>query len=74
MTDATPSLQRLDDQIDWYDKKSQHAQTWFKNLKLIQLISAANNYLPGDFQHSLLGQGGSGSRPGHPARGGTAAA
>jgi hypothetical protein len=41
MIDATPSLQRLDDRIDWYDKKSQHAQTWFKNLKLIQLISAA---------------------------------
>ena len=41
MTDATsPTLQRLDDQIDWYDKKSQYAQTWFKRLKLVQLVTA----------------------------------
>jgi Protein of unknown function (DUF4231) len=41
MTDATtPTLQRLEDQIDWYDKKSQYAQTWFKRLKIIQLVTA----------------------------------
>jgi Protein of unknown function (DUF4231) len=41
MTDATPpTLQRLDDQIGWYDKKSQYAQTWFKKLKLVQLVTA----------------------------------
>jgi Protein of unknown function (DUF4231) len=41
MTDVTPpTLQRLDDQIDWYDKKAHHAQTWFKRLKLVQLVTA----------------------------------
>lgn len=41
MIDATsPTLQRLDDQIDWYDKKSQNAEFWFKRLKLVQLVTA----------------------------------
>ena len=37
---TSPTLQRLDDQIDCYDKKSQGAQFWFKWLKIIQLITA----------------------------------
>jgi hypothetical protein len=41
MTDATsPTLQRLEDQIGWYDKKAQDAQFWFKRLKLVQLVTA----------------------------------
>jgi hypothetical protein len=41
MADATlPTLQRLDDQISWYDKKSQHAQYSFKALKIVQLVAA----------------------------------
>jgi hypothetical protein len=41
MTDATPpTLQRLEDQISWYDRKSQNAQSWFKALKIVQLVAA----------------------------------
>jgi len=41
MTDATsPTLSRLEDQIGWYDKRSQSAQSWFKGFKIIQLITA----------------------------------
>jgi hypothetical protein len=41
MNDPTPAtLQRLDDQIGWYDRKSQRAQRWFKILKIVQLVTA----------------------------------
>ena len=41
MDNAIPiTLQRLDDQIEWYDGKSQGAQTWFKILKIAQLVIA----------------------------------
>ena len=33
--------QRLDDQIDWYDRKSVEHQRWFKHLRLIEIIAAA---------------------------------
>ena len=33
--------QRLDDQIDWYDRKSQSAQCWFKWLRGTEIIAAA---------------------------------
>lgn len=32
---------RVNDQIDWYDKKSQHAQRWFKGLRGVEIIAAA---------------------------------
>jgi len=32
---------RLEDQIDWYDKKSQTNQNWFKILRIIELFSSA---------------------------------
>ena len=32
---------RVEDQIDWYDKKSQLNQKYFKNIRLIEIISAA---------------------------------
>lgn len=35
------ALDRLEDQIRWYDAKSQSSQRWFKILKAIQLIAAA---------------------------------
>jgi len=42
MNDTThPTLDRLDDQIGWYDRKSQTAQSWFKGLKMIQIVCAA---------------------------------
>lgn len=41
MNDTThPTLARLDDQIDWYDRKSLAAQKWFKALKIIQIVCA----------------------------------
>jgi hypothetical protein len=36
-----PTLERLNDQIRWYGRKSQIAQRWFKALKLAQVIAAA---------------------------------
>jgi hypothetical protein len=36
-----PTLRRLEEQIDWYDKKSAFNQSWFKRLKIIELIAAA---------------------------------
>jgi len=32
---------RLEDQIAWYDGKSQHNQRWFKRLKICQIVTAA---------------------------------
>lgn len=32
---------RLENQIEWYDKKSQHSKYWFKSLRLIEIIFAA---------------------------------
>ena len=32
---------RLDDQIDWYDRKSQQAQKRYKRLQLAELVIAA---------------------------------
>jgi len=32
---------RLNDQIDWYDKKSQTNQKWFKRLRLLEIVAAA---------------------------------
>lgn len=33
--------ERLEDQINWYDRKSQSSQKWFKRLRLIEIIAAA---------------------------------
>lgn len=33
--------QRLDDQIDWYDRKSSWNQKWYKRLQVILLVAAA---------------------------------
>ena len=41
MNEQDPTLQRLEDQIDWYDKKSLHSQRRFKMLKATQLLAAA---------------------------------
>lgn len=41
MDETKPAtLQRLEDQINWYDTKSQYAQRWFKALKIVQLVVA----------------------------------
>lgn len=48
MPDATDALpvndpiyKRLEDQIDWYDRKSRAAQRTFKRIKVIEIFSAA---------------------------------
>lgn len=33
--------QRLENQIDWYDRKSQSAQKWYKRLRLVEFLCAA---------------------------------
>ena len=38
---ASPAEARLEDQIAWYDAKSQHNKRWFKLLKVCQIITAA---------------------------------
>lgn len=38
---ASPAQARLEEQIEWYDRKSQHNQRWFKRLKICQLVTAA---------------------------------
>jgi hypothetical protein len=32
---------RVDDQIDWYDRKSQSNQSWFKWLRAVEIVAAA---------------------------------
>ena len=40
-TASGPAWERLEDQVGWYDRKSQSAQRTFKRLKVLQLVSAA---------------------------------
>jgi Protein of unknown function (DUF4231) len=37
----SPAWTRLQDQIAWYDGKSQFNQRWFKGLKVCQIVTAA---------------------------------
>jgi hypothetical protein len=39
--DGYPAWSRLEDQIAWYDRKSQENQRWFKRLKVCQIVTAA---------------------------------
>lgn len=39
--ESHPAWFRLIDQLDWYDRKSQNAQQWYKRLKVVQITSAA---------------------------------
>jgi hypothetical protein len=41
MTEEDYIAQRLDDQIDWYSKKSSNCQTWFKALRVVEIVAAA---------------------------------
>jgi hypothetical protein len=41
MTQENPTIQRLEDQIDWYDRKSNINQKFFHWLKIIEIIIAA---------------------------------
>lgn len=35
-----PAWFRLNDQLNWYDKKSQYSQKWYKRLKIFQVLFA----------------------------------
>lgn len=35
-----PAWLRLEDQLNWYDRKSKYAQRWYKGLKFLQVILA----------------------------------
>ena len=41
MSEADPTLQRLEDQINWYDRKSNYNQRIYKGLKVIEIVAAA---------------------------------
>ena len=41
MDESSPTWQRLEDQILWYDRKSQSAQFWYKLLQIISILTAA---------------------------------
>ena len=48
--------ERLDGQIDWYDRKSQWNQRWFKRLQVFQLVAAATiPFMSGYIDHEELG-------------------
>ena len=38
---AAPAWERLETQIEWYDKRSNRDQRWFKRLKVLQIVTAA---------------------------------
>ena len=41
MADSDPIMERLDDQIGWYDRKSMSCQRVFKRTKIVQIVAAA---------------------------------
>src|SRR5271169_1460103 len=38
---SDPIMDRLDNQIDWYDQRSSHCQHYYKRIKLTEIIAAA---------------------------------
>src|SRR3954469_23174299 len=38
---TAPARERLETQIEWYDKRSNRDQRWFKRLKVLQIVTAA---------------------------------
>jgi len=41
MTVTKADYQRLEEQIDWFDRKSLHHQRWYRRLKVISIAAAA---------------------------------
>jgi hypothetical protein len=39
MAEQHPTLERLEDQIGWYDRKSVRSQRWFKGLRVVSLVA-----------------------------------
>lgn len=38
---ANPTLDRLEDQISWYDRKSSVNQRWYRRTKLLEIVTGA---------------------------------
>lgn len=56
---GSPAWARLEDQIAWYDTKSQYNQRWFKGLKILQIVvAAAIPVAVGEWSTGLIGAGG----------------
>jgi hypothetical protein len=49
-----PTLARLDDQLDWYDRKSAFSKRWYIRLRLAALVSAAAVPITSTFGHSAV--------------------
>ena len=45
--------QRVNDQIDWYDKKSQMSQRIYKRLRVLEIVAAATIPLLSGFSHKV---------------------
>ena len=41
MAETNPTLERLEDQLTWYDRQSSFNQAWYKRLKIIQVLTAS---------------------------------
>ncbi|MGC1903942.1 MAG: DUF4231 domain-containing protein [Candidatus Acidiferrum sp.] len=41
VSSSDPIMERLDDQIGWYDKRSRSSMRWFKRLKISEIAFAA---------------------------------
>jgi hypothetical protein len=39
---SAPAWERLETQIEWYDRRSNRDQRWFKRLKILQIVTAAS--------------------------------
>ena len=42
MPDFHVTMERLDDQIAWYDRKSENCKKFFKTIKIIEIVSATS--------------------------------
>jgi hypothetical protein len=59
MTESDSTLERLEDQISWYDRKSNYSEQVYKWIKIIEIVAAAlvplaaGLHLPAPFTGSL---------------------
>lgn len=50
MNETNSTISRLNEQIQWYDTKSQYNQRWYKRLKIVEITSGALITLGAGFQ------------------------
>ena len=54
LPETDPIIERLEDQIAWYDKKSQYNQRVFKRIKIVEIVAAAMIPFLGAFKFSQV--------------------